>query len=166
MHNEGNYIISLSKLARWLAEQAEELGVEVFPGFSASEVLYTDDGSAVRGIATRDMGIAKDGTPGGQFARGMELHARQTVFAEGARGSCSEEVMSKFNLREGAQPQTFGIGVKEVWQVPEENLTPGFVQHTLGWSVRVLPPQHSSPAAYTSTSARMNGAEFRLWNTA
>jgi len=136
LHNDGNYIISLSKLARWLAEQAEELGVEVFPGFSASEVLYTEDGSAVKGIATRDMGIAKDGTPGGQFARGMELHARQTVFAEGARGSCSEEVMNKFDLRDGAQPQTYAIGVKEVWQVPEENLTPGFVQHTLGWPLQ------------------------------
>jgi len=135
LHNDGNYIISLSKLARWLAEQAEELGVEVFPGFSASEVLYSEDG-AVRGIATRDMGVAKDGTPSGQFARGMELHARQTIFAEGARGSCSEEVMAKFNLREGAQPQTFGIGVKEVWQVPEENLNPGFVQHTLGWPLQ------------------------------
>lgn len=94
------------------------------------------------------MGVAKDGTPSGQFARGMELHARQTIFAEGARGSCSEEVMAKFNLREGAQPQTFGIGVKEVWQVPEENLNPGFVQHTLGWPVTTLP---STLTTLTST---------------
>ncbi|EGD80525.1 dehydrogenase [Salpingoeca rosetta] len=135
LHNEGNYVISLSKVVRWLGEYAEELGVEIFPGFSASEVLYGNDG-AVKGIATRDMGINKDGTPKATFARGMELRARQTLFAEGCRGSCSEEVMKQFNLREGVQPQTYGLGVKEVWEIPEENFRPGFVQHTLGWPLQ------------------------------
>ena len=133
LHNDGNYIISLSKLVRWLAEQAEELGVEIFPGFSAAEVLYGEDGG-VKGIATRDMGIEKDGTPKPTFERGMELRARQTLFAEGCRGSCSEEVMKKFDLRKDAQPQTYGLGVKEVWEVPEGMARPGFVQHTLGWN--------------------------------
>ncbi|GMI28617.1 hypothetical protein TeGR_g7802 [Tetraparma gracilis] len=135
LHNEGNYIISLNQLTRWLGAQAEELGVEVYPGFAASEVLYTECG-AVKGIATRDVGIGKDGKPKDTFARGMEMHARQTLFAEGARGSCSEEVMAKFNLREGVQPQTYGLGVKEVWEVPESNHQAGFVQHTLGWPLQ------------------------------
>lgn len=122
---------------RWLAAQAEELGVDVLPGFSASEVLYNEDGS-VRGIATRDMGINKDGTPSSSFARGTELHARQTIFAEGARGSCSEAVMKKFGLRDavGAQPQTYGLGLKEVWEVPDGVCKPGFVMHTLGWPLQ------------------------------
>ena len=135
LHNEGNYIISLSKLVRWLGEQAEGLGVEIFAGFAASEVLYDDKG-AVRGIATRDVGIEKDGAPKDTFVRGMELRARQTLFAEGCRGSCSEEVMKKFNLRSNAQPQTYGLGVKEVWEVPEANHVPGLVQHTLGWPLQ------------------------------
>eukprot|EP00730_Choanoeca_flexa_P009187 TRINITY_DN12603_c0_g3_i1.p1 TRINITY_DN12603_c0_g3~~TRINITY_DN12603_c0_g3_i1.p1 ORF type:complete len:633 (+),score=160.83 TRINITY_DN12603_c0_g3_i1:275-1900(+) len=134
LHNDGNYIISLSKLTRWLGEQAEELGVEIFPGFSASEVLYKDGG--VSGIATRDMGIDKDGTAKPTFARGMELHARQTLFAEGCRGSCSEEVMAKFGLRDGVEPQTYGLGLKEVWEIPEEKLVPGLIQHTLGWPLQ------------------------------
>eukprot|EP00043_Microstomoeca_roanoka_P002362 m.37892 g.37892 ORF g.37892 m.37892 type:complete len:613 (-) comp11437_c0_seq1:242-2080(-) len=138
LHNDGNYIISLSKLVRWLGEYAEELGVEIFPGFSASEVLYGSDG-AVKGIATRDVGLNKDGTPKPTFARGMELRARQTLFAEGCRGSCSEEVMKKFNLREGKQPQTYGLGVKEIWEIPAENHKPGFVQHTLGWPLQKGP---------------------------
>ncbi|EDQ91275.1 uncharacterized protein MONBRDRAFT_23517 [Monosiga brevicollis MX1] len=137
LHNNGNYVISLSRLARWLAEQAEELGVEIFPGFSASEVLY-DDAGAVRGVATRDVGIDKDGSLKPTFARGIELIARQTLFAEGCRGSCSEAVMKKFNLRDGVEPQAYGIGLKEVWEVPEENFHAGYVQHTLGW-----PLQHS-----------------------
>ena len=135
LHNDGNYIISLSKLTRWLGDQAEELGVEIFPGFSASEVLYNTAGG-VAGIATRDVGIDKDGTAKPTFARGMELHARQTLFAEGCRGSCSEEVMGKFNLRDGVEPQTYGLGLKEVWEIPEEKLVPGLVQHTLGWPLQ------------------------------
>eukprot|EP01147_Barroeca_monosierra_P010864 gene10864-2939_t len=135
LNNDGNYIISLSKLVRWLGEYAEELGVEIFPGFSASEVLYGKNG-AVQGIATRDMGLNKDGSPKPTFARGMELRARQTLFAEGCRGSCSEEVMKKFELRKGAQPQTYGLGLKEVWEIPDANFKSGFVQHTLGWPLQ------------------------------
>eukprot|EP00049_Salpingoeca_infusionum_P017811 m.354436 g.354436 ORF g.354436 m.354436 type:complete len:617 (+) comp17022_c0_seq1:285-2135(+) len=136
LHNDGNYIISLGKLVRWLAEQAEELGVEIFAGFSASEVLYNDNQSAVRGIATRDMGIDKDGSQKPTFARGIEIHARQTLFAEGCRGSCSEEVMSTFDLRANAQDQAYGLGIKEVWEVPDEVAKPGLVQHTLGWPLQ------------------------------
>lgn len=135
LHNNGNYVISLGKLVRWLGTQAEELGVDIFPGFSASEVLY-DDKKAVRGIATRDMGINKNGTPKPTFARGMELRARQTIFAEGCRGSCSEAVMKTFDLRAKCQPQTYGIGLKEVWEVPAAQARPGFVQHTLGWPLQ------------------------------
>jgi electron-transferring-flavoprotein dehydrogenase len=124
-------------LTRWLGAQAEELGVEIYPGFSASEVLYRDDGS-VRGIATRDVGLEKDGRPKETFARGMELRGRVTLFGEGCRGSCSEEIMSKFNLRQHAQPQTYGLGIKEVWRIPKDKHSPGLVQHTLGW-----PLQHS-----------------------
>lgn len=134
-HNEGNYIISLSKFVRWMGEQAEEAGVEIYPGFSASEVLYREDGS-VDGIATRDVGVGKDGKPKGTFARGMELRARVTLFGEGCRGSCSEEVMEKYNLREGVQPQTYGLGVKEVWRIPKEKHQAGLVQHTLGWPLQ------------------------------
>ncbi|OQS03864.1 electron transfer flavoprotein-ubiquinone oxidoreductase [Thraustotheca clavata] len=135
VHNEGNYVISLGKLTRWLGAQAEELGVEIYPGFSASEVLYREDGS-VRGIATRDVGLEKDGTPKETFARGMELRGRVTLFGEGCRGSCSEEVMKKFNLRKDAQPQTYGLGIKEVWRIPKEKHSPGLVQHTLGWPLQ------------------------------
>ena len=135
LNNEGNYIISLGKLVRWLGKQAEELGVEIFPGFAASEVLYGKDGGVV-GIATRDVGIDKNGEPKSSFSRGIELHARQTVFSEGCRGSCSESVMAKFNLRADCQPQTYGLGIKEVWQVPEEDHVPGLVQHSLGWPLQ------------------------------
>jgi len=136
LHNDGNYIISLGQLCRWLSVKAEELGVEIYPGFSASEVLYNDDKSAVTGIATRDVGIGKDGTPKDTFERGMALLARQTVFAEGARGSCSESVISHFNLREGKAPQSYGLGIKEVWEIPEENHKPGLVTHTLGYPLQ------------------------------
>lgn len=142
LHNEGNYIISLSQLCRWLAEQAEALGIEIYPGFAAGEVLY-DDAGAVRGIATRDVGIAKDGSKKDTYARGVELIGRQTLFAEGCRGSCSEEVMDKFGLREGRDVQSYGLGIKEVWKVPAENFQEGLVQHTLGW------PLQSSPLSTT-----------------
>jgi len=143
LNNEGNYIISLSALVRWLGEQAEELGVEIYPGFAASEVLYDSNG-AVRGVATRDMGIAKDGSIKDTFTRGIELVARQTLFAEGCRGSCSEEVMEKFSLRGSSADkqvnvQTYGLGVKEVWQVPEEKFKKGYIQHTLGWPLQSSP---------------------------
>jgi len=135
LDNHGNYIISLGELVRWLAEQAEELGVEVYPGFAADEVLYTEDG-AVMGIATKDVGIDKDGAAKDTFARGMELRGRQTLFAEGARGSCSEEVIDKFSLREGKDMQTYGIGLKEVWEIPDANFEEGYIQHSIGWPLK------------------------------
>jgi len=140
LHNDGNYIVSLSQICRWLGGVAEEMGVELYPGFAAAEVLT--DGTAVHGIATRDVGLAKDGvTQKATFARGMELHARQTLFAEGARGSCSEWLMEQFQLRgdKDIHPQTYGLGLKEVWQVPPEQFKPGFVQHTLGYPLQSGP---------------------------
>ena len=141
LHNDGNYVISLGQLCRYMGAKAEEIGVEVFAGFAASEVLYGADNKTVEGIATRDVGISKDGTPSTNFERGMELRARQTLFAEGARGSCSEELIDKFGLREAndAQPQTYGLGVKEVWEIPESQCEPGFVQHTIGWPLQDSP---------------------------
>ena len=136
LHNDGNYVISLRQLCRYLGTKAEEMGVEIYAGFAASEVLFNDDKTAVKGIATRDMGIGKDGKPKETFERGVELHARQTLFAEGARGSCSESLISHFNLREGKSTQTFGLGIKEVWEIPEENFKPGLVQHTLGYPLQ------------------------------
>ena len=144
LHNDGNYIVSLSQLCRWLAEEAENLGVEIYAGFAASEVLLSNDdenNEAVVGIATRDVGIGKDGAPKATFERGVELKARQTLFAEGARGSCSEFLMEKFGLRddESVQTQTYGLGIKEVWEVPEEVFQKGLVQHTLGYPLQSSP---------------------------
>ena len=141
LHNDGNYIISLSKLTRYLGEMAEGLGVEIYPGFAADEVLYADDNKAVKGVATKDVGIAKDGECKDTFERGVELRGRQTLFAEGARGSCSEGIISKFNLRQeaGADVQHYGLGIKEVWEVPEDKFKPGFVQHTLGYPLQSSP---------------------------
>lgn len=138
LNNEKNYIISLSQLVRWLGQRAEELGVEIYPGFAADEVLYNSKG-AVCGIATKDAGIAKDGSMKDSYVPGIELHARQVLFAEGCRGSCSEEVMKKFNLRKDKNVQTYGLGIKEVWEVPKETFTPGLVQHTLGWPLQNSP---------------------------
>ena len=135
LDNHGNYIISLGELCRWLATQAEELGVEIYPGFAADEVLYSDEG-AVIGIATKDVGIGKDGQAKDTFARGMELRGRQTLFAEGCRGSCSEDVIEKFSLREGKDMQTYGIGIKEVWEIPDANFEPGLIQHSIGWPLK------------------------------
>jgi electron-transferring-flavoprotein dehydrogenase len=132
MHNRGNYIVSLGNVCKWLAQQAEALGVEIYPGFPAAEVLYTDTG-AVRGVATGDMGIAKDGTHKPEYQPGMELHARYTLFAEGCRGSLSQELMARFKLRDGVDPQKYGIGIKELWQVTTERHRPGRVLHTQGW---------------------------------
>ncbi len=135
MHNQGNYIISLGNFCRWLAEQAEELGVEIFPGFAAAEVLYDDTG-AVRGVATGDMGIGKDGKPTDNFEPGVELIGRQTIFAEGCRGSLSGELMDRFDLREAAEPQTYGIGIKEIWDVNPELHDQGSTLHTIGWPLK------------------------------
>jgi len=134
MNNHGNYIISLGNLCRWLAEQAEAMGVEIYPGFAAAEVLYAEDGS-VRGIATGDMGIGKDGEPTANHAPGIELHAKQTVFSEGCRGSLTKTLFETFNLRDGVDPQTFGIGIKELWEVDPEVHQEGLVLHTIGWPV-------------------------------
>lgn len=132
MHNEGNYIVSMGNVCRWMAEQAEALGVEVYPGFAASEVLYNDDGS-VKGIATGDMGIAEDGSHKDGYMRGMELHAKYTLFSEGCRGHLGKQLMEKFDLNNDADPQHYGLGIKEIWDIPAENHQEGLVVHGTGW---------------------------------
>ena len=132
MRNHGNYIISLGNLCRWLATQAEELGVEIYPGFAAAEVLYDDDGR-VRGVATGDMGIGRNGEPTERYAPGVELIARETLFAEGCRGSLTKTLIARFGLCEGCDPQTYAIGVKELWEVEPSRHQPGLVVHTIGW---------------------------------
>ena len=132
MSNHGNYIVSLGALCIWLGEQAAELGVEIYPGFAASEVLY-DENNAVVGIATGDMGVGRDGQPTDSFVRGMELRGKYTFFAEGARGSLTKQLVEEFKLSEGRDPQKYGIGLKELWQVKPENHKPGLVQHSFGW---------------------------------
>jgi electron-transferring-flavoprotein dehydrogenase len=132
MNNHGNYIVSLGNVCRWLATKAEELGVEIYPGFAATEVLYNEVG-AVRGVATGDMGIEKNGEPGPNFARGMELIGKYVLIGEGVRGSLAKQLIARFKLDEGREPQKFGIGIKELWQVAPENHKPGLVQHTFGW---------------------------------
>ena len=131
-HNHGNYVISLGTLCRWLAEQAEAMGVEIYPGFAAAEVLYHDDGS-VKGVATGDMGIGADGQPTDLHQPGMELHAKYTFIAEGVRGSLAKMLFDRFDLRKDCQPQTFGIGLKELWQVDPAKHEPGLVSHGVGW---------------------------------
>ena len=132
MRNHGNYIISLGNLCRWLGEQAEALGVEIYPGFAAAEVLYNEDGE-VCGVATGAMGIGKDGVPTDNHQPGIELHAKQTLFAEGCRGSLTKTLFERFELHKDADPQTFGIGIKELWEVRPEVHKPGEVMHTIGW---------------------------------
>ncbi len=132
MHSRGNYIVSLGNVCRWLAGQAEALGVEIYPGFAAAEVLI-DDAGAVAGVATGDMGIGKDGKPTSRYQPGVELRARQTLFAEGCRGSLTKGLFARFGLREGVDPQTFGLGIKELWEVGAEQHQPGSVLHTIGW---------------------------------
>jgi electron-transferring-flavoprotein dehydrogenase len=132
MHNKGTYTLSLGNFCRWLAGQAEELGVEIFPGFAAAEVLFNEDGS-VKGVATGDMGVARDGTHRPDYQPGIELHARYTFLAEGARGSLTKELTRIFDLRKESGPQVFGLGVKELWDIPPEKHKPGRVIHTQGW---------------------------------
>jgi len=132
MNNHGNFIVSLGNVCRWLAQRAEALGVEIYPGFAAAEVLYDDNG-AVKGIATGDMGIGKSGEPKDSFTRGMELHAKYTLFAEGARGNLGKELIAKFALADNREPQKFGIGLKELWRVAPEKHRKGTVQHSFGW---------------------------------
>ncbi len=131
-HNEGNYVISLANLCRWLGQQAEELGIEIYPGFAGAEVLYNENGS-VKGVATGDMGVLKDGSQGPAYQPGMELHAKYTLFAEGCRGQLGKQLEEKFNLRDGADPQVYGIGLKELWEIKPEKHQSGLVIHTGGW---------------------------------
>ncbi len=131
-HNEGNYVISLGAVTKWLGEQAEGLGVEIFPGFTAAEVLYDDQGR-VRGVATGNLGIGKDGQPHEGFQLGMELLGKYTVFAEGARGHLGKQLISHFKLDAGKDPQSYAIGIKELWEVPADKAKPGLVVHTAGW---------------------------------
>ncbi|MET3120213.1 electron-transferring-flavoprotein dehydrogenase [Undibacterium sp. GrIS 1.8] len=130
--NHGNYIVSLANVTRWLAQQAETLGVEVFPGFAAAEVLYNDDGS-VKGVATGNMGVDRHGEASPAFQLGMELHAKYTLFAEGARGHLGKQVMAKYDLNKGKDPQSYGIGIKELWEIDPKQHKPGLVVHTTGW---------------------------------
>jgi len=132
MNNKGNYVVSLNLFTKWLGEQADEVGVEVYPGFAASEVLYNQDGS-VRGIATNDVGLDKNFKPKENFERGMEIHARVTLFAEGCYGSLSKTLFPRFNLRANSGPHKYAIGLKEVWEIPRERHEPGKVVHTIGW---------------------------------
>ena len=132
MNNHGNFIVSLGSVCRWLATKAEALGVEIYPGFAAAEVLFDDNG-AVAGIATGDMGVGKNGEPKDSFTRGMELRAKYTLFAEGARGNLGKQLIAKFGLGEGREPQKFGLGLKELWQVAPEKHRKGLVQHSFGW---------------------------------
>jgi electron-transferring-flavoprotein dehydrogenase len=131
MNNHGNYIVSLGNFVRWLGEQAEALGVEIYPGFPAAELLE-EDGRIV-GVATGDMGVGKNGEPTDNFQRGMELRAPYTLFAEGCRGSLSKRLMQRFDLGNGHDPQTYAIGIKELWEIPKENHRPGLIEHTIGW---------------------------------
>ena len=131
MHNHGNYIVSLGDVCRWLGTQAEELGIEIYPGFAASELLF--DGDRVVGIATGDMGVEKSGEHGPNYQPGMELRATYTLFGEGCRGSLSKQLMAKFDLRRGVQPQTYALGIKELWEVPAEAHQKGLIVHSIGW---------------------------------
>ena len=131
-HNEGNYVISLGNVCRWLGEQAEALGVEIYPGFAGAEVLFDENG-AVKGVATGDMGRLHDGSEGPNFQPGMELHGKYTFFAEGCRGHLGKQLMERFNLNEGADPQTYGIGLKELWEIQPDKHQAGLVIHSGGW---------------------------------
>ncbi len=132
MHNHGNYIISLGNFARWLGTQAEELGVEIYPGFAAAEVLFDETGR-VKGVATGDMGVGREGEHTEAYQPGMELHGKVTVFAEGCRGSLSKQLSAHFNLRDGVDPQSYGIGIKELWEIDPAKHQPGLIIHTVGW---------------------------------
>ncbi|WP_440968155.1 electron transfer flavoprotein-ubiquinone oxidoreductase [Massilia sp. GER05] len=132
LQNHGNYVISLANVVRWLGQQAEALGVEIFPGFPAAEILYNDDGS-VKGVATGNMGVNRHGQPTDAFQLGMELHAKYTLFAEGSRGHLGKQLMAKYDLNKGKDPQTYGIGIKELWEIDPARHKPGLVIHTAGW---------------------------------
>lgn len=133
MHNKGNYIVALSQVVKMLSEKAEELGVEVYPGFAVSELVMDQETNSVKGIATNDMGVSRDFKPKSNFERGMEFHAKVTLLAEGCHGSLTKQVIKKYDLRKDSDPQTYGIGLKEVWEVPEENWKKGHVAHSMGY---------------------------------
>ena len=167
-HNEGNYIISLGAVTKWLAEQAEALGVEIFPGFTAAEVLYTDGSEnggvpAVRGVATGNMGVGKDGEPMESFQLGMELLGKYTVFAEGARGHLGKQLIAKYQLDEGRDPQSFGIGIKELWEIDPSRHKPGFVMHTAGWPMES--DTYGGAFCTTWTATRWHSASSPAWVT-
>jgi electron-transferring-flavoprotein dehydrogenase len=132
LHNKGNYVVSLSDVVKWMAQQAEALGVEIFAGFAATEVIFDHDG-VVKGVATGDMGVGRDGKPTSSFQLGVELHGRYTVFAEGARGHLGKQLIARYRLDEGRDPQSYGIGIKELWEVPPHKAQPGLIVHTAGW---------------------------------
>ena len=135
MHNHGNYIVSLGNVCRWMGEKAEGMGIEIFPGFAATE-LVLDENDAVKGVATGDMGVQPDGTPGPNYERGVELHGKYVILAEGARGSCSKQVITKYGLDKDSGPQKYGIGFKELWEVDPEKHREGLVEHSLGWPLK------------------------------
>lgn len=133
IHNGANYVISLGRLCSWMGERAQELGVDVFPGFAVDELIFDEEKNFVKGVAIADSGISKGGEPKSGYQRGMALHGKQVVLAEGCRGSLSERIIQRYSLRDHCDMQTYGIGLKEVWEVPEEDLIPGLVEHTVGW---------------------------------
>jgi len=147
MHNTGTYTGSLGNLCRWLAGQAEELGVEIFPGFAAAEILF-DESGAVMGVATGDMGVARDGTHKPDYTPGLELHAKYTFFSEGVRGHLSKEIIRTFDLAKDAEPQVYGLGIKELWDVPAEQHVPGRVIHTQGWPLKETPGSNGGGFLY------------------
>jgi len=147
MHNKGTYTGSLGNLCRWLAGQADELGVEIFPGFAAAEILF-DESGAVMGVATGDMGVARDGTHKPDYTPGLELHAKYTFFSEGVRGHLSKEIIRLFDLAKDAQPQVYGLGIKELWDIPAEQHVPGRVIHTQGWPLKETPGSNGGGFLY------------------
>lgn len=134
IHNKNNYIIRLGHLVKWLGDKAEELGVEIYPGYAGAEILYDENG-AVKGVATNDVGIAKDGSPKSTFERGMELHGKCTIFSEGCRGSLTKQIIQKYELE--TSPMSYGIGFKEIWELDPAKHRPGYVEHSLGWPLPV-----------------------------
>ncbi|HEY9028993.1 MAG TPA: NAD(P)/FAD-dependent oxidoreductase, partial [Burkholderiaceae bacterium] len=134
-HNHGNYVISLGNVVKWMAAQAEALGVEIFPGFAAAEILYDDKG-AVKGVATGNVGVGRDGEPHDGFQLGMELHGKYTIFAEGARGHLGKQLLAKYDLQKGRDAQSWAIGIKELWEIPADKAKPGLVVHTAGWPMQ------------------------------
>ncbi len=157
--NHGNYIVSLANVVRWLGQQAEALGVEIFPGFPAAEILYDDDG-AVKGVATGNMGVDRHGKPTTNFQLGMELHAKYTLFAEGSRGHLGKQLMEKYDLNKGKDPQSYGIGIKELWEIDPAKHQPGLVIHTTGWPLDDAVPT----AARSCITWKITWSRSAMWS--